>query len=72
MLEQLSIHVYLFVICLFNWSLCVETHIGPDGAVARLEQNTQAGQNSLYKHAGRLVYGNVKKRNKFEIMRWKN
>ena len=50
--------VCLFV-CLFNRSLRAETHLGPDGT--RLEQNAQAMLKSLYKHAGQLVYGNVKR-----------
>ena len=49
--------LYLFV-SLFNGSLCTETHLGPDGT--RLKQNAQARLKSLYKHAGQLVYGNVK------------
>ena len=44
--------------CLFNRSLRVETHLGPDGT--RLEQNAQTRLKSLYKHGGQLVYGNVK------------
>ena len=44
-------------ICLFNWLLCVETHLSPDGT--RLKQNAQA---SLCKHAGQLANGNVKER----------
>ena len=47
------------VVCLFNRSLRAETHLGPDGT--RLKQNAQARLKSLYKHAGQLVYGNVKR-----------
>ena len=53
---------------MFNWSLRAETHLGPDGT--RLKQNAQAWLKSLYKHAGQLVYENIKKlRNRFEDMR---
>ena len=49
---------------------CAETHLGPDGT--RLKQNAQARLKSLCKHAGQLVYENVKKlRNRFEDMRWR-
>ena len=54
--------MYLFVclfVCLFNRSLRAETHLGPDGT--GLEQNAQARLKSLHKHAGQLVYGNVKR-----------
>ena len=37
----------------------METHLGPDGT--RLKQNAQARLKSLYKHAGELVYGKVKR-----------
>ena len=57
--------VCLFV-CLFNRLLRAEKHLGPDGT--RLKQNAQARLKSLYKHAGQLVYENVKKlRNRFEL-----
>ena len=54
-----------------NQSLRAEAHLGPNGT--RLEQNAQARLKSLYKHAGQLVYENVKKetRNRFEDTRWK-
>ena len=53
---------------LFNRLLRAETHLGSDGT--RLKQNAQARLKSLYKHAGQLVYENVKKlRNRFEDMR---
>ena len=45
-------------VCLFNHSLRAETHLGPD--VTRPERNDQARLKSLYKHAGQLVYENVK------------
>ena len=41
------------IVSLFNGSLRVETHLGPDGT--RLKQNVQAKLKSLYKHAGQLV-----------------
>ena len=44
---------------MFNWSLRADTHLGPDGT--RLKQNAQARLKILYKHAGQLVYGNVKR-----------
>ena len=47
----------LFV-CLFNRSLRAETNLGPDGT--RPERNVQARLKSLYKHAGELIYENVK------------
>ena len=53
-----TLFVCLFVY-LFNRSLRVETHLGPDGT--RLKQNAQARLKSLYKHAGQLVYRNVKR-----------
>ena len=60
------LEVCLFV-CLFNRLLRAETHLGPDGT--RLKRNAQARLQSL-KHAGQLVYENVKKlRNRFEDMR---
>ena len=37
----------------------METHLGPDGT--RLKQTAQARLKSLYKHAGELVYGKVKR-----------
>ena len=49
--------VCLFV-CLFNRLLRAETHLGADGT--RLKQNAQARPKSLYKHAGQLVYENIK------------
>ena len=55
---MLCLFVCLFV-CLFNRSLRAETHLGPDGT--RPEQNAQARLKSLYKHAGQLVYENVKR-----------
>ena len=54
----------LFV-CLFNRSLRVETHLGPDGT--RPEQNAQARLKSLYKHAGQLVYENLKRETDLKI-----
>ena len=45
-------------VCLFNRSLRAEIHLGPDGT--RPEQNAQSRLKSLYKHAGQLVYENVK------------
>ena len=64
--SHLSLFVCLFV-CLFNRLLRAETHLGPDGT--RLKQNAQARLQSLYKHAGQLVYENVKKlRNSFEVL----
>ena len=55
---------------MFNRSLRAETHLGPDGT--RLKQHAQARLKSLHKHAGQLVYENVKKlRNRFEEMRWR-
>ena len=36
----------------------METHLDPDGT--RPERNAQARLKSLYKHAGQLVYENVK------------
>ena len=56
--RQISDCNCLFV-SMFNWSLRAETHLGPDGT--RLEQNAQARLKSLYKLAGQLVYGNVKR-----------
>ena len=53
----LGLGLGLFV-CLFNQSLHAETHLGPDGT--RLKQNAQARLKSLHKHAGQLVYGNIK------------
>ena len=46
-------------VCLFNRSLRMETHLGPDGS--RLEQSAQARLKSLCKHAGQLVYENVRR-----------
>ena len=50
--------IHLFVVCLFNRSLPAETHLGPDGT--RPERNAQTRLKSLYRHAGQLVYENVK------------
>ena len=55
---EINMFVCLFV-CLFNWSLRAETHLSPD--VTSFKQNAQARLKSLYKHAGQLVYGNVKR-----------
>ena len=44
-----------------------ETHLDPDRT--RLKQNSRARLKSLYKHAGQLVYGNVKREN--QIWRYK-
>ena len=58
LLGGVCVFVCLFV-CLFNRSLSAETHLGPDET--RLKQNAQARLKSLYKVAGQLVYGNVKR-----------
>ena len=56
---------YPIVRQLVNRSLRAETLLGPD--VTRLEQNAQARLKSLYKHAGQLVYENVKKETDLKI-----
>ena len=59
-LLDISIEHKFGFVCLFNWLLHAETHLGLDGT--RLEQNAQAMLKSLYKHAGHLVvYRNVKR-----------
>ena len=55
--------------CLTGHSVQTHTCLGPDGT--RLEQNTQARLKSLYKHAGQLVFENVKKETDLKIMRWR-
>ena len=47
------------VVILFNRLLRAETHLGSVRTI--LEHNAQARVKSLYKHAGQLVYGNVKR-----------
>ena len=56
-LKMTDLIISLFV-CLFNRSLRAETHLGPYGT--RPERNAQARLKSLFKHAGQLVYENVK------------
>ena len=69
-LQQMNYEIYCLFVCLFNRSLRAETHLGPDGT--RLKQNAQTRLKSQYKHAGQLVYENIKKlRNRFEDMRWR-
>ena len=53
---------------MFNRSLRAETHLGPGGT--RLEQNAQARLKSLYKHAGQLVYENVKRETNLKMGGW--
>ena len=63
----INLALALFV-CLFNQSLRslrAETHLGPDGT--RPEQNVLARLKSLYKHAGQLVYENVKRETDLKI-----
>ena len=62
-----SVFVCLFV-CLFNRSLRVATYLGPDGT--RLEQNAQGRLKGLYKHAGKLVYGNVTRKRETDLKIW--
>ena len=55
----------IIVSYLSNRLLHTETHLGPDGT--RLKQNVQVRLQSLYKHAGQLVYVNVKRETDFKI-----
>ena len=48
---------FLFFVCLTGRS--VPRHLSPDGT--QLKQNAQAWLKGLYKHAGHLVYGNLKR-----------
>ena len=50
---------------LFNRSLRANTHLGPDGT--RLEQNAQARLKRLCKHAGQLLYENLKRETDLKI-----
>ena len=61
----LRVGVACLFVCLFNRSLRAETHLGPDGT--RLKQNAQARLKRVYKHAGQLVYEDIKKKKKTDL-----
>ena len=62
--QNFKCEVCLFVVCLTGRSAQCGDTMGPDGT--RLEQNAQTRLKSLYKHAGQLVYGNVKRERETE------
>ncbi len=49
------------IVWLFIPSIRADTHLGPDGT--RLKHNAQAKIRSLYKHAGLVVYENMRETN---------